>query len=207
MLRLLAFDFRDDPAVYNIDDQFMFGPALLVNPVTEPMYFTKGSQEIKDNDRSRKVYLPDKTQWYDFWTGRKYKGGHTIKAETPIERLPLFIRAGSIIPMGPIRQFSGEAPEAAIKLHVYPGCNGSFQLYEDEGDGYNYEKGAFSTINIHWIDSQKKLILDDRVGSYQGMSLKRSFEVVLHNQTDSVKQKTISKTVDYEGKALSIDFK
>jgi alpha-D-xyloside xylohydrolase len=148
MLRPLPFDFRSDPITYNISDQYLFGPALLVNPVTCPMLYDVGSRPLEGIAQTRPVYLPAGADWHDFWTGQTYSGGQTIESDAPISRLPLYVRAGSILPMGPVRQHVNDLPEAPIELHIYPGKDGSFALYEDEGDRYNYEDGARRSISI-----------------------------------------------------------
>jgi alpha-D-xyloside xylohydrolase len=181
MVRALPFDFRSDPVTYDIRDQFMFGPALLVNPVTRPMLFDVGSLPLTGTAQTRPVYLPAGADWYDFWTGQKYSGGQTIQADAPLDHLPLFVRAGSILPMGPIRQHVNDLPEAPVELHIYPGQDGSFELYEDEGDQYNYEDGAFSTILIHWQDAERQLTLGERKGRYAGMLEQRTFEIFIHD--------------------------
>jgi alpha-D-xyloside xylohydrolase len=180
MLRALPFDFRSDPVTYNISDQYMFGPALLVNPVTQPMLYDVGSRPLADNAKSRPVYLPAGVNWYDFYTGQTYSGGQTIQAEAPIDRLPLFVRAGSILPMGPVRQHVNDLSEAPVELHIYPGQDGAFAFYEDEGDQYNYENGAFSIIAIQWQEAARQLTLGERKGRYTGMSEQRIFEIHLH---------------------------
>jgi alpha-D-xyloside xylohydrolase len=180
MLRALPFDFRYDPVTYDIRDQYLFGPALMVNPITHSMLYDAGSQPLQGIPQTRPVYLPAGTDWYDFWTGHTYAGGQTIQADAPISRLPLFVRAGSILPMGPVRQHVNDLSEAPIELHVYPGQDGSFELYEDEGDQYNYENGVFSTIDIQWQDAARQLILGPRKGQYAGMPDQRTFEIFLH---------------------------
>ena len=182
MLRALPFDFRSDPATYDIRDQFMFGPALMVNPVTCPMLYDVGSQPLDGIQQTRPVYLPAGTDWYDFWTGQKYSGGQTIQADAPISRLPLYVRSGSILPMGPVRQHTNDLPEAPVELHIYPGQDGSFELYEDEGDQYNYEDGAFSMIDIHWQEAERQLTLEARKGEYAGMPEQRVIEIFLHDE-------------------------
>jgi alpha-D-xyloside xylohydrolase len=180
MLRALPFDFRSDPATYVIRDQYMFGPALLVNPVTCPMLYDAGSWPLVGIPQTREVYLPSGADWHDFWTGQTYTGGQTIQADAPISRLPLYVRAGSILPMGPIRQHVNDLPEAPVELHISTGQDGSFELYEDEGDQYNYEDGAFSTILIHWKDAERQLTLEARKGEYTGMLEQRMFEIFFH---------------------------
>jgi len=356
MMRGLAFDFASDNKVYNIDDQFMFGPSLLVNPVTKPMYhpwiqsdagsiipssnlltpdgkpgltgeyyegmefknlFTTrtdtvidfnwgmdapmqgmpidtfsvrwsgkitapetgeytintmtddGSRVWVDNkqiindwtdhapllnsgkinleagksydmkfeyfdfkmgavaqlhwilpsqkkvdtnalpEKTRKVYLPGPTAWIDFWTGEKFSGGQTITASAPINIMPLFVKAGSIIPMGPFIQYATEKPANPIELRIYPGANGTFELYEDENDNYNYEKGKYAVIPISWNDKSKTLTIGDRKGEFDGMLKKRTFNIVLVNQTTGtgLDLSKISTSIQYNGKRTSIKLK
>ncbi len=181
MLRALPFDFRSDPDTYDIRDQYMFGPALLVNPVTQPMLYEVGSRPLENVPQTRPVYLPAGADWYDFWTGLKYSGGQTIQADAPISRLPFYVRAGSILPMGPVRQHIDDLPEAPLELHIYPGQDASFELYEDEGDQYNYEDGAFSMIDIHWQEAERQLTLGTRKGEFAGMPEQRTIEIFLHD--------------------------
>ncbi|MCQ2237573.1 MAG: DUF5110 domain-containing protein, partial [Bacteroidales bacterium] len=158
MARMLAFDFAYDPRVLDIKDEYMFGDALLVCPVTEP------------NATSRTVYLPKGCQWYDFWTEKLYEGGQDINVDAPIDRIPLFVKAGSIIPMGDkYVDCSEDQVGKPIDIRVYPGKNASFTLYFDEGDNYNCENGEYSIIDICWDESEKILSLGDRKGSYKGM--------------------------------------
>jgi alpha-D-xyloside xylohydrolase len=166
-MRSLAFDFKNDPAINSIPDQYMFGPAFLVNPVTEP------------GKKSRGVYLPGSTTWFDFWTGQKLAGGQTIDASAPVETIPLYIKAGSIIPMGPFLQYATEKPADPVEIRIYPGADGTFVLYEDENNNYNYEKGVFSTIAFKWNDAKHQLSIDKRKGTFPGISEKRTFQIVI----------------------------
>jgi alpha-D-xyloside xylohydrolase len=166
MMRGLAMDFADDPKALAIPDQYMFGPAILASPVTQA------------KATSRSVYLPAHATWYDFWTGKKLDGGQSIDADAPIEKMPLHIRAGSILPMGPEVQSTGERPSDPLELRVYPGASGAFTLYEDEKDNYNYEKGAHATIPIAWDDAKKTLTIGDRMGEFPGMLKSRTFRIV-----------------------------
>jgi alpha-D-xyloside xylohydrolase len=202
MMRALPFDFRDDPNTYNIKDQFMFGPAIMVNPVTHPMYFSAGSKPLDNVAKIRPVYLPNGCDWYDFWTGKRYSGGQTIAAESGLDIIPIFVRAGSIIPLGPDIQYVNEKPEAPLKLQIYPGRDGHFVLYEDEGDNYNYEQGAFSTTCIRWQDEQRQLIFEERQGMYTGMNPHREFEAAIISEDEvSYVQKFL-----YEGKKVIVGF-
>jgi alpha-D-xyloside xylohydrolase len=156
MLRLLAFDFRHDPNVYDTADQYMFGPALLVCPVTRP-----GGGVVS---QTRPVYLPAGAAWYDFWTGQCFEGGQTIEADAPLTILPLYVRAGSLLPMGPHIHHSGEQLDAPWEVRVYPGADGSFAVYEDEGDCYRYERGAYSWYTLNWVDARGRFTAEPRSG-------------------------------------------
>jgi alpha-D-xyloside xylohydrolase len=126
------------------------------------------------------VYLPAGSEWFDLWTDRCGPGGQIVELDTPLERIPVLVRAGSIVPMGPVRQHTGEAPDAPLELHVYPGRDASFTLYDDQGDGYAYEQGAFATVEIHWDDLARRLTIGARTGAYEGMPAERPIAVTLH---------------------------
>ncbi len=164
--RPLVMDFRQDPATWNIGNEFLFGPAMLVSPV------------LKEHATERAVYLPAGTAWYDFWTGKRSEGGVEIHAPAPLNRIPLDVRAGSILPMGPVVEYAGQAADP-IELRVYPGSDGDFSIYEDQGDGYGYQKGAHAMIPIHWDDAARALIIGARLGSYPGMAADHTFDVVI----------------------------
>jgi alpha-D-xyloside xylohydrolase len=186
MLRSLPFDFRDDPAVYDLADQFMCGPAFLVCPVHAPMAYGPGSAPLAHRPRTRSVYLPAGSDWYDLWTDRRLRGGQDIQAEAPPERIPVFVRAGSIVPMGPVRQHANDLPHEPVELHVYPGRDAAFSFYEDEGDGYGYEGGAFSSIDVSWDDAARSLTIGERSGGFPGMQVEREFVVAFHAGFDDV---------------------
>jgi alpha-D-xyloside xylohydrolase len=150
MLRMLAFDFRHDPNVYDIADQYMFGPALMVCPVTKPMYFDRNSVALENIPKTRSVYLPAGADWHDFWTGQPYSGGQVIEAAAPLDILPLYVKAGSILPLGPKVQHTGERLDAPWEIRIYPGADGSFAVYEDEGNSYRYEQGIYSWFTLSW---------------------------------------------------------
>lgn len=193
-MRPLAMDYRTDTRALNIGDQFMFGPALLVNPVTEPGATT------------RRMYLP-KGSWYDFWTGRRVDGGAMIDAAAPIDRMPLFVRAGSIVPMGPDVEYASEKAADPMEIRVYPGANGSFVLYEDEGDNYNYEKGAHATIRFDWDEAAKKLTIGERAGTFPGMLEHREFHIVLIGENHGAGIEPTERAyfvLKYSGKATAI---
>ncbi len=136
-------------------------------------------QRTVEKEKVRRVYLPSSTLWYDFWTGKSTNGGRIVKADAPIDKIPLFVKAGSIIPMGPFLQYSTEKPANPIELRIYPGVDGQFTLYEDENDNYNYEKGVHATIGFDWNDKARTLTISDRKGEYPGMLKSRTFNIVL----------------------------
>jgi alpha-D-xyloside xylohydrolase len=203
IMRSLAFDFPEDPAVKSIPDQYMFGPAFLVNPVTERLYSLPGNKSLK---KSRKVYLPEKANWYDFWTGRMIPGGQTIDAVAPIETLPLYIRAGSIVPMGPYLQYATEKAADPLEIRVYTGASTSFLLYEDENDTYNYETGKYATFAINWDEAGQTLTIGDRKGDFPGMLKDRTFRIVWVNSKNGIGIEPAKNavTVDYKGKEIKV---
>ena len=204
IMRALAFDFRTDATIDNIPDEYMFGPAFLVNPVTEQLYSLPGNIPV---EKARKVYLPKGTMWYDFWTGKNIRGGQTINAPAPIEILPLYIRAGSIVPMGPFLQYATEKPADPIELRIYPGADGEFTIYEDENDNYNYEKDTYATIRLIWNDTQKLLTISERKGFFPAMLKERLFNVILVDENHGTGVEICSKAdrlVNYKGSKLEI---
>lgn len=203
MLRALPFDFRFDPDTYDIDDQYMFGPALLVNPITRPMYYAAESTPLSGVSKSRSVYLPKGADWYDFWTNKRYGGGQTILADAPLDTLPLYVRAGSILPIGPDVQHTGEYSDASIKLYIYPGQDGHFTLYEDEGDNYTYEQGFFVRIPINWDDHAQQLTIGLRQGSYPGMPAAREFRLIKCSEDEP--DDTHIPSLLYTGQQLVVD--
>ncbi|MGO9477744.1 MAG: TIM-barrel domain-containing protein [Limisphaerales bacterium] len=198
MMRPLVMDFSNDAKAREIVDEYMFGPAFLVSPVTTYQA------------RSRNVYLPPTTgNWYDFWTGASTPGGQTLDAAAPYDSMPLYIRAGSIIPFGPELQYTGEKPADPITLYVYAGADGAFTLYEDDGLTYGYEKGAFARIPITWDEQSRTLTIGDRKGSFKGMLKQRTFNVVLVSKDKPVAfsfNPKADQTVTYAGKAVKVKF-
>lgn len=165
IMRPLVFDYPADPKVYDIRDQYLFGPALLVNPV------------VVAGATTRWVYLPEET-WYDFWSGSAYSGGRTLRANAPLSQIPLFVKAGSIVPMGPVIQYATQSIDP-LELRIYAGRDGAFTLYEDEGDTYHYETGQHSTIELSWHEATRTLTIGARSGSYPGMPASRTFHIVV----------------------------
>jgi alpha-D-xyloside xylohydrolase len=165
-MRALVMDFPADRKTWDVDDEYLFGPAFLVAPVTEY------------KARSRKVYLPAGSAWYDFYTGRSTRGGQTITAAAPYERMPLFVRAGSIVPTGPAIQHTGEDKGGPVTLNVYTGADGSFSLYEDDGTSRQYLHGQYSRIPLKWDERAKTLTIGAREGNgYNGMPAKRVINI------------------------------
>ena len=194
IMRPLVMDFREDTRAQNIGDQFLFGPSILVSPVTEPGAAT------------RRLYLPN-AKWYDFWTGAAVQGGRTLDAPSPIDRMPLYIRAGSIVPLGPDLQYAAEKSADPIELRVYRGANGAFTLYEDENDSYDYEKGVHATISFSWDDTAHTLTIGDRAGTFPGMLEKRTFRVVFVTENHGAGgglTENADKAVSYSGKKISV---
>ena len=171
-----------------------------------PSIFAK-EQSTELNEKFKDVYLPENSTWYDFWTGEKFEGGQTIKADAPIEKIPLFVKSGSLIPMGPFLQYSAEKPADPIEIRIYPGADGSFTLYEDENDNYNYEKGIYATIDFKWDDAKKQLTIGQRKGKFPGMLKKRTINVVFVSNDNGIGidiSKKFDKVVKYNGKMVTV---
>ena len=199
MMRGLPMDFNTDKKVLNIADQFMFGPAILVNPVTE---YKK---------RSRELYLPNINGWYNFYTSEFLKGGQTITAEAAYEQLPLYVKEGSILPCGPNIEYTSQKSSEPFTIYVYTGKDASFKLYEDENTNYNYEKGKFSNIEFNYNETSKTLTIGDRTGSFDGMQKNRTFNIVFIGKTKNATFNLISnandgKKVKYNGNKIEVKF-
>ena len=193
-MRSLAFDFRGDAALYSIPDEYMYGPAFLVNPVTRAGAVT------------RSVYLP-KAAWYDFWTGKRIDGGVRVEAPAPVDKLPLYVRAGSIVPMGPVMEYATERPADTIELRVYAGADGHFTLYEDGNDGYQYEKGQFAVTRFEWVDARRELVIHETKGGFPGMLKHRVFEVVMVKEGHGVgveEEGSVDKTIEFSGREVKV---
>lgn len=195
IMRGLVMDFASDTAVLNIGDQYMFGPSLLINPV----------YEFKQT--KRELYLPACAGWYDLYSGKWYRAGQKINAEAPYERIPVFVKAGSIIPFGPELQYTAEKPADTVTLNIYTGADAAFDLYEDEGTNYNYENGAFTNIPIKYSEATKTITIGDRKGSFAGMPEKRTFRInlITPNKSRSIDlDAKCDKEISYQGKKLAI---
>ena len=216
-MRPLFADFAADKKVWNMTDEFLFGRSILAAPILDPQYteekviredamtgwnkkqltIDNGQLTIDWNaTKTATKYLPKGAIWYDFWTNKQFKGGQNVTLETSFNRVPMFVRAGSILPMGPEMQYVGEKAWDNLEIRVYPGSDGEFTLYEDEGDNYNYEKGTYATIAFHWNNKSRTLTIDNRQGAYPGMLQSRQFSIVLPDGT--------SKTVTYDGTRQTI---
>ncbi|HEY0943855.1 MAG TPA: TIM-barrel domain-containing protein, partial [Opitutaceae bacterium] len=198
IMRPLAMDFPQDPRALALSDSYMFGPAFLVAPVTDPVGTTSGT---------RKVYLPAGTDWINFWTGEKVAGGRELTTPAPLETLPLFVRAGSIVPMGPVMQYATEKPDAPYEIRVYPGADGRFTIYEDDNETYAYKQGAHATIPLTWDDRRRELTLGARVGEFPGLVRERLYRVVFVKPGRGIEElntKLVDVEVRYTGTAITI---
>lgn len=214
-LRPLFSDFASDKRVWDMTDEFMFGRSILAAPIVEAQYteekiikedaMTGWDRKEMNSDGEVKVdftgskatrkYLPKGTDWYDFWSGSRMKGGQFVTIQTTFDRVPMFVRVGSILPFGPEMQYVGEKAWDNLELRVYPGADATFTLYEDEGDNYNYERGVYSTINFEWSDRSRTLTIGQRKGSFPGMIQSRKFTIVLPDGTSSV--------IEYQGEEIT----
>ncbi|NIK89657.1 alpha-D-xyloside xylohydrolase [Rhizomicrobium palustre] len=195
MMRGLVMDFPNDPKVKNIADQYMFGPSFLVAPVTE------------HKATSRSVYLPAGTRWYDFYSGTVYEGGQSITAAAPLDKMPVFVKEGAIVPTGVAKQYTSEKPDAPLTLLVYPGKNGRFDIYEDDGKTLGYQRGAFARIPVTWDEASGTLSIGARQGSFPGMVAGRTIHVRWISGPSKNAANFAAKpeaTVTYDGKAVTV---
>ena len=218
-LRPLFSDFAADKRVWDMTDEFIFGRNILAAPILNPQYTqekviredamtgwdhkdvkTANGELIVDWSAPKSItkYLPKGTLWYDFWTGKSYRGGQSVTLTTTLDRVPMFVRAGSILPLGPEMQYTGEKPWDNLEIRLYPGADGTFTLYEDEGDSYNYERGVYATIRFDWNNKTRRLSISERQGSYPGMLSTRQFTVILPDGT--------TKTIEYNGQQSTVTF-
>jgi alpha-D-xyloside xylohydrolase len=218
-MRPLFSDFAADQRVWDMTDEFMFGHNILACPIVDPQYTEEkiirtnamtgwDRQNASDGSavgaidftatKTAKKYLPKGAKWYDFWTNQQYNGGQDVTLQTSLDRVPMFVRAGSILPLGPEMQYVGEKAWDNLELRLYPGADGQFTLYEDEGDNYNYEQGQYATITFKWNDRSRQLTIGARKGSYKGMLEKRLFTLVMPDGQ--------SRQVEYNGSETSVKF-
>jgi len=223
-MRALVMDFPADKKVWDMNSEYMFGRSLLVTPVTRPLYTEEkivrtdelsgwnqqtgeqGGKAYPAVDWTKahgyETYLPAGAEWYDFWTGQRMKGGQTVTATIPLDHSPLYVRAGSILPIGPEVQYAAEKAWDDLEIRIYPGADGTFTLYEDEGDNYNYEKGQYTEIPFRWNDRSRTLTIGARSGQYKGMLQKRRFRVVIGAKgLDDATATAV--TIDYDGQEVS----
>jgi alpha-D-xyloside xylohydrolase len=190
LLRPLVMDFAADPQALQQRYEFMFGKELLVAPVTSAAVTTA------------QVYLPaSEGGWYDYWTERPARGAETVNAAAPLETVPVYVRAGSILPLGPVEQYVGQKPDSPVELRVYPGRDGSFTLYDDEGTNYDYESGKSSTVVLTWKDRTHELVIGKRAGSFAGMPSESVFLVHVAGSTQAPRE------VHYRGDEVRISMK
>jgi alpha-D-xyloside xylohydrolase len=193
--RPLVMDWRTDPKTRDIGDEFMFGPSILVSPVLAP------------NASRRTLYLPESPAWFDFWTGASQQGGQEIDVSAPLDRIPLYVRAGSILPLGPEIQYADEKPAGPIELRIYRGADGSFDFYQDAGDSYDYEKGAYAVIPLRWSESTRTLTIGDREGRYPEMPETIELNIVWVSAGHGSGLALLAgadKTVEYTGKRVAV---
>ena len=215
-MRPLFSDFAADKKVWDMTDEFMFGRSILACPIVEAQYTQEkivkedamtgwdrkevtgesAAQADWSETKTATKYLPKGANWYDFWTGKLYKGGQNVVLTTRFDQVPMFVRAGSIVPLGPVMQYVGEKPWDNLEIRIYPGADAEFSLYEDEGDGYNYEQGYYSNIIFTWTDRTRTLHISARQGGFKGMLYERKFALVLPDGT--------TRTIDYNGNQIEL---
>lgn len=193
-MRPLVMDFASDAKTHDIGNEYLFGRSILVAPVTQY--------------KSRKwpVYLPAGSNWYNFWTNEYLTGGQTVSTETEVDKIPLYIKSGSIVPFGPKVQYATQKKWDNLEIRIYPGADGEFLLYEDENDNYNYEKNFYSTIKFKWSDASKTLTIENREGNFPGMIKSRKFKIVIANKNQGYGDTPaeIVKSVSYNGSKISV---
>ena len=193
LMRPLVMDWRDDVEAQNTGDEYLFGPAILVSPVTR-------------RARPPAASICPKPPGTTSGPAKQVEGAQRIQADAPLSKLPLYVRAGSIVPMGPRMEWTTEKPADPIELRIYPGADGDFTLYEDENDDYAYEKGAHATIAMHWDDAAKTLTFGAREGSFPGMLAERTFHIVVVGKDDGtgIAESTQANAITYKGDKLSV---
>lgn len=215
MMRALVMDFATDKKASRIGDEYLFGRNILVKPVTDPLYTWKDKNNnghlIYPDPRKAAApvttYLPQGATWFDFWDNSVHEGGQDVTRPCPIDIMPVYVKAGTILPFGPDVQYSDEKPWDDLEIRVYPGADGAFTLYEDEGDNYNYEKGQFSEIRMSWDDAGRRLTIGQRRGAFKGMATSRTFRIVLVGKDSGGKGSEPMKTTvstPYDGHEISI---
>lgn len=189
MMRALAMDFRQDSRALDIADQYMFGRALLVSPI------------VQQGAHVRTLYLPAGTDWYDFWSGARLAGGQVVVAQADITRIPLHVRAGAILPLGPVKLYADAPSDEPLEIRIYPGRNGQFELYDDEGDGFGYEQGRYATVQLVWHDDSRTLEIGARQGRFPNVRDKQQLRIVCGAQG----RESTAVSFLYSGAAKSIN--
>jgi alpha-glucosidase/alpha-D-xyloside xylohydrolase len=185
VMRALWLHYPDDPVAVAREDEYLWGRDILVAPV------------VQQGVTSRQVYLPH-GDWHDFWTGERVQGGRTIIREVNLETMPLYVRAGALLPLGPVKQYTDETKvDPPLSISIYPGADGSFSLYEDDGKSFNYRKGDWMGIEMKWYDARQTLSLHLASGSRMLPPLKRKIEVKL---SESVR------TIEFDGRSTEAGF-
>ncbi len=197
IMRPLVMDYRNELKAISQSYEFMFGKSILVAPVVEP------------GANVNEVYLPETSNWYDFWTGRQIKGGQTIKTDTPLDKIALFIKAGSILPKGKKVQYASESKNDSLEIRIYEGADCEFTLYDDEGDNYNYEKGNYSKTTFSWNNTERSLSISKREGTYNGMPNEQTFNVILISGNKNIgfnSTEKFDKVIHYDGNEIIFRF-
>jgi alpha-D-xyloside xylohydrolase len=197
IMRPMVMDFKSDATAVDQAYQYMFGKSFLVAPVTEA------------GVNKWNVYLPKSTSWYDFWTGKRFTGGQAVKADAPQDKIPLFVKAGSIVPMGKFMQYTSEKPMDTLEIRIYTGADGQFTLYNDEGNNYNYEKGKYTVIPFKWNEQQQTLTVDKQQGSYEGALKKYVLNIVWVSESNGkgIDISPRAKTIQYTGEKITVSRK
>jgi alpha-D-xyloside xylohydrolase len=188
IMRPLVMDFKDDTTAVSTAYEYMFGKAFLVAPITSP------------NITTWDVYLPQQNAWFDFWTGKRFEGGQTISAPAPLDKIPVFVKEGSIVPMGKVIQHTNSKQDE-LEIRIYTGKDAAFTLYNDEGDNYNYEKGSHIEIPMLWSEKKQTLTLEKQLGSYKNQTAEYTMNIVWISGKEN---DTISETIKYVGKKVII---
>ncbi|HWW73312.1 MAG TPA: TIM-barrel domain-containing protein, partial [Duganella sp.] len=206
LIRPVAFGYPQDRRTHDLKGQMLFGRDILVSPVLSPMYYGAGSTPLDGASRKLDVYLPPGT-WFDFWTGEAHAGGRSITVDAPIERMPVHVRAGSVLPLGPVKQYADEAVDAPIEVRVYPGADGSYTLYDDAGEGWAYQRGEHASIPLRWHQATRTLTIGARKGRYAGMQNKLTFKLVVVGPRSGrglEEGAASSATVEYTGRPVRV---
>lgn len=211
IMRGLPMDFPQDTKTYDLDSEFLFGKSMLVAPVTDSLYTARTDHGTEVNLKDVKtwsVYLPEGSDWYDIWTSEKLSGGQTVNREVPMDIMPVYVKAGTILPLGPDMQYTGEKKWSDLEIRIYPGKDGKFVLYEDETDNYNYENGKYTEIPFTWNDAKRTLTIGKREGAFNGMLKNRKFHITICNKQNAhgFSPSKATKSVSYSGKQSVIKF-